>query len=194
MASPWISRVEQHLWPEGFRRNVWMIVDAARDPRILPMLREFHLEYYCLYSGPLPTAVEMAAPYLLQFDYDDKDTHRFLRHAWGNSSGVFLKCGAHVNTLRTHLRELMVVRDPDANRLVFRYYDPRVLRVYMPTCVEEELRRVFGPIECFWTEGSNSHENMLEFRLQKGKLAPRTLSLSPDGPPPDLRFNASASV
>ncbi len=30
--------------------------------------------------------------------------------------------------------------------LVFRYYDPRVLRVYLPTCSPAEFARFFGPI------------------------------------------------
>jgi len=52
----------------------------------------------------------------------------------------------------------LVVKDERGNRLVFRYYDPRVLRVYLPTCSPSELRTVFGPIECFWAEGPKSGE------------------------------------
>jgi hypothetical protein len=111
-----------------------------------------HLEYYCLYSGPLTPALEMAAPYLVQLEYDDRDTRHFLRSAWGNHWGVFLKCASHANSLRRHLREFLVVRDPEGNRLVFRYYDPRVLRVFLPTCTPDQLRTFFGPIEALWME------------------------------------------
>ena len=81
MKSQWLARIEEQFWPEGFRRDIWMIVDAARDRRIFPMLQEFHLEHYCLYSGTLPPALEAAAPYLVQLDYNDADTHGFLRRA-----------------------------------------------------------------------------------------------------------------
>ena len=37
--------------------------------------------------------------------------------------------------------------------MLFRYYDPRVLRAFLPTCTRDELRTVFGGIECFWIEG-----------------------------------------
>jgi hypothetical protein len=60
--------------------------------------------------------------------------------------------------------------------MVFRYYDPRVLRVYLPTCVTAELRTVFGPIECFWTE-SESPEYMLDFRVHDGALEQQTVCL-----------------
>ena len=123
------------------------------------------MEHYCLYSGPLSTALEAAAPYLVQLDHNDADTRRFLEHAWGNCWGVFLKCGAHANTLRHHLRKFLVVRDPEGRRLVFRYYDPRVLRIYLPTCTPEELGLFFGPIECIWLEGEDACDGVFAYRL-----------------------------
>ena len=165
----WLSRLEHCFWEEGFRRDVWMIVDAARDRKIVPMLHEFHLEHYCLYSGRIPPAIEAVTPYLVQLDYGDRETRRFLDHAWGNSWGVFLKCATHARTLRRHLREFLVMRDPKGNRLVFRYYDPRVLRVYLPTCNADELEMLFGPIERFWME-SNVAGTILDFRLDMTQL------------------------
>jgi hypothetical protein len=190
MTSQWLKRIESYLWPSGFSRDVWMIVDGARDRRIFWILREFHLEHYCLYAGALPPALEAAAPYLVQLDHDDEDTRRFLGHAWGNSWGVFLECDAHQNTLRQHLRGFLMVRDPTGNRLVFRYYDPRVLRIYLPTCNEEELTRLFGPIGCFWTEGKASR-NMLEFQFSRGRLVQRTLSLETGAVEPNAPPNSS---
>jgi uncharacterized protein DUF4123 len=176
MTSQWPSELEAYLWPGGFKRDIWLIADAARDPRILAMLRECHLEHHCLYRGALSPELEMAAPYLVQLECDDQGTRRLLRSAWGNSWGVFLKCAAHAQTLRRHLREFLVVRDSTANRLVFRYYDPRVLRVYLPTCTPEELRTFFGPIECFWLEDGTSNF-ILNYSRDKTGLAERKQSL-----------------
>jgi hypothetical protein len=94
--------------------------------RIFPMLLECHLQYSCLYTEPVPPALEIVAPYLVQLDYEYRDTRRFLTQAWGNSWGIFLKCDASLNSLRRHLRGFLVVGDPNGGRLVFRYYDPRV--------------------------------------------------------------------
>jgi len=179
MSNQSLSWIEKNLWPQGERRDIWMIVDAARDLAVFRMLLECHLEYSCLYSGFLPPALEIAAPYLVQLEYQDRDTRRLLERAWGNSWGIFLKCGLRVDKLRRHLRQFLIVQDPRGRRLVFRYYDPRVLRVYLPTCFEEQLRSVFGPIEFFWTEG-HVPEDMLEFRFHGGNLVRRTL-------PPDSK-------
>jgi hypothetical protein len=145
--------LEQLLWPSGSARDIWMIVDAARDRRIFGMLLDgFYSDHHCLFSGPLSSDLEVAAPYLIRLDHGSTKTQRFVTHAWGNSWGVFLKCGAGLTDLRSHLRELVTVRDPAGRSFLFRYYDPRVLRVYLPTCTPNELQTVFGDIECFWME------------------------------------------
>lgn len=169
--------MEELFWPQGFTRDVWMIVDCARDPqRIFRFLLGCHLEYSCLYSGVLPPALEMAAPYLVQLEHDNQETRRLIQLSWGNSWGVFLKSGTSMNKLRRHLRQFLMVRDPQGRRMVFRYYDPRVLRAYLPTCNGEELRTVFGPVESFWTEAAPDVDHMLEFRFE-GKLITETLDL-----------------
>ncbi len=170
-----LQQIEERLWPTGLSRDVWMIVDSARDRRVFPLLLECHLEYTCLYSGPLHPALETVAPYLVQLDYDYRDTRRLIRQAWGNSWGVFLKSGTSMERLRRHLREFLIVRDTRNQRLLFRYYDPRVLRAYLPTCNSGELRTIFGPIDCFSLEDKNP-DTMLEFTFDQARLVTETVS------------------
>src|SRR5262245_6456172 len=142
-----LSRLEECLWPRGSIVQIWMILDAARDPAILPLVRSWPLQTTCLYSGPIPQALARVAPHLIRLDPDNPATRRLLAQAWGNSWGVFLESEARQAELRKHLRTFLTVRDPRGNQLLFRYYDPRVLRVYLPTCRQQELHRVFGPVE-----------------------------------------------
>ena len=53
MTDQLLARIEEILWTDGPRQNVWMIVDGARSIDVFRMLIECHLEYTCLYSGPL---------------------------------------------------------------------------------------------------------------------------------------------
>lgn len=171
--------IRDTFWPNGDSRDVWMIVDCARDQqRIFRFLLGCHLEYSCLYSGYLPPALEMAAPYLVQLEPDNPETRRLVELGWGNSWGIFLRSGTSLIKLRRHLRGFLMVRDPQGRRLAFRYYDPRVLRVYLPSCNGEELRTVFGPIESFWTEPHKDLEHLHEFRFQNGKLSKKMLALT----------------
>ena len=59
---------------------------------------------------------------------------------------------ADLRTMRNHFRKLLTVYDPNGKPLLFRYYDPRVLRVYLPTCNAEELATIFGPINSYLLE------------------------------------------
>jgi hypothetical protein len=126
---------------------------------------------------PLPPQLESVAPYLVPLDYDDKKTQKFLSNAWGKNWGVFLRCDTGQDRLRRHLRSFLSVRDPRGKRLLFRYYDPRILRTYLPTCAKGELEYVFGPIECFWTESTNP-DHLLELGFERGALVQRTISLA----------------
>jgi uncharacterized protein DUF4123 len=178
MTQSLLAQIEAQLWPKGERRDIWMIADAARDRRIFRMLLESHFDYSCLYSGTLPPALEIAAPYLIQLEFEDRYTRRLIEHAWGNSWGVFLRSNTRMDKLRRHLRGFLVVRDPKGQSLVFRYYDPRVLRIYLPTCTREELRTVFGPIDCFWTE-AESPDTLLEFGFDQASMSSKAIPLAP---------------
>ena len=170
--------IEKQLWPKAGSSDVWMIVDCARDQnRIFRFLLACHLEQSCLYSGPIPPALEMAAPYLLQLQHDDPETRRLLEISWGNSWGVVLRSPTSMRNLRKHLRKLLMVRDQAGRRMAFRYYDPRILQVYLPTCTGEELRTVFGPIESFWTEHWNDPGQMLEFKIEGARLSEKSVSV-----------------
>jgi hypothetical protein len=176
-----LARIEEVLWPGENRRGVWMVADAARDRRIFPLLLACHLEYSCLYSGPLPPALEAVAPYLIQLDYEYRDTRTLIRQAWGNSWGIFLKSDVRMEHLRKHLRRFLTVRDPKGGKLVFRYYDPRVLRVFLPACTRTELRALFGPVERFWLESAKPR-TLAEFRVAGSGLVERSHDLDVPGP------------
>lgn len=136
------------LWPDdlpGYRR-VWAVLDGARDRSIHRLVDTSYREKCCLYAGEVPLRLRMAAPHLLLLERTDWLTLDLIDRGWPMSWGIFLHCEAPFAVLRRHLRGLLRVRDEDNRRLLFRYYDPRVLRVFLPTCERPELEAMFGPI------------------------------------------------
>lgn len=172
-----LDRLIETLWPTGAQSgySTWAILDSARDERIYPALRLSRLEYISLYSGKLPDALQRAAPYLVELAAGYSFTRPLLDMGWGNSWGVFLRI-KDARNLRHHLRGFLRVQDEAGRTLVFRYYDPRVLRVYLPTCQKGELATVFGPISSFLVE-SEGGEGLIEFSFDGQRLRERHTSL-----------------
>jgi hypothetical protein len=152
---------------------VFAIIDGARDERIYDAVEGTLLPKNCLYSGDLPRQLQRTAPYLVQLEREDRFTRYVINTGWGSNWASFLRTETGIKQLRRHLREFLRVRDESGKRLIFRYYDPRVLRVYLPTCWPAELDTFFGPISAFITEGEDPGE-ILEFRNEKGTLASAT--------------------
>lgn len=169
---------------------MWMVLDGARDTRVFETLLESGFLSSCLYAGFIPRALEASVPYLVQLEYDDKQTRRLLERAWGNSWGVLLRCDTRLEALRKHLRSFLTVRNPKGERFLFRYYDPRVLRVYLPSCTGEELRTFFGPIEQVWTEGVVAEE-AIQFGLEGSRLVKSVLALNATEKLPPVKSGAA---
>ena len=153
------AKIEEILWPPGgpartpeHQVKVWAVLDGARDPRIFPALDLLDRDYCCLYAGKLHPRLARAAPYLVRLEKGDRFTDFLIREGWGRSWGTFLRTQRSYSELRKHLRTFLRVKDETGRKMIFRWYDPRVLRVYLPTCTAAELRTVFGPVERYIVE------------------------------------------
>ena len=169
MADAPMERLMERLWPAGDDERAFAGLDGARDPAVHAMVARSGLEHRCLYAGALSPALAAAAPWLVKLPRDAAATREILHKGWGEAWGVFLRTGADEALLYRHLRGFLRVRDERGRPLVFRYYDPRVLRVYLPTCTAEELAYVFGPVEVFIVEGEAAG-HIQEFRVKGGAL------------------------
>ncbi|HEX4383803.1 MAG TPA: DUF4123 domain-containing protein [Myxococcales bacterium] len=132
--------------------RTYAILDGARDRNLRGWIFDTRAPRWCLYRGKLPPVLQDAAPWLLQLTAGQPYTDDFFRRYWGGSCGVLLSSAAQPADLRRHLRRFLLARDEAGRKLVFRYYDPRVLRVYLPTCTSEETAAFFGPIEAYVAE------------------------------------------
>jgi hypothetical protein len=167
MKSDRFTKLIQTLWPKGETTDtpqVYAILDGARDAKIEPLVRLGRRDYECLYSGKLAPRLQAAAPYLVHLSREGKLTRDLLESGWGQSWGLYAIApnDSGLQQLRRHFRDFLRVQDEEGKKLVFRYYDPRVLRVYLPTCTPEETKRFFGPVIRYVLEGP-SGQSLLEF-------------------------------
>jgi hypothetical protein len=154
-----VGRIIECLWPRGDKPTdpqVYAILDGARDRRIEPMMRLGGLEYCCLYGGRLSPRLQAAAPYVIHLARGARFTRELLELGWGNSWGIFTVVSPDftLQAHRRHFRTLLRVRDESGRILVFRFYDPRVLRAYLSDCTKTEAHQVFGSIPRIVFEGA----------------------------------------
>jgi len=157
--------------------RLYAALDAARDPRLLARVCDEQAPARCLFHG-VPPQVQEASPWLA-----DLTDHEFLRswlaeQALGRSSGVFLASEAGLDALERHCRTFLRVKREDGRTLLFRWWDPRVLRVYLPTCTPAELDHVFGPVTTFWVEDRDPDLLLGFTRGEGGQLRTTTLDLA----------------
>jgi hypothetical protein len=149
--------------------TVYAILDGSSVPNLPQTLERFKVETECLFRGELEADVALAAPYLVVLRADDPFTEWLLREGWGRHWGIFAVSKADLRDLRTHLRTLLKVYGPDLKPLFFRYYDPRVLRTYLPTCNAQELQAVFGPVLRYLMEDEEP-ATLLKFWPEGGQV------------------------
>ena len=170
-----VGAVSVHLFanPES---NVYAILDGASVPDLLDVLYGEHPEFECLYRGELKPDMAEVAPYLVRLESESSVTKWVIGEGWGNNWGVFAVTPLDLGGTRRHFRRFLVVHDPDGKPMYFRYYDPRVLRTYLPTCNSQELETIAGPVEWFLVEGADP-TIALRFEVQSGALKQQQLTL-----------------
>jgi hypothetical protein len=131
---------------------LYAIVDAARDRAILKLLREASPEYQSLYEGAQGEELKEVAPYLVRLPGDSPVLKSLVSQGCGKSWGVYLTCDLPLKELREHLRRFLKKKLPNGENVFFRYYDPRVLRIFLPTYRGVSATEFFGPVESYLVE------------------------------------------
>lgn len=159
------------------RGDLHVVLDGARDDAVHALTREIDGPWAYLEDGIVEASYQVAAPRVLALEHwPAQAIARLLDRGWGHSWGVFLRTSHEFPVLRRHLQTLSNVRLPNGRLAQFRFYDPRVLRSYLPTCTADELALVYGPIQEFVLEGEEP-TSASRYVLERRRLVIETVSL-----------------
>jgi len=127
---------------------LFAILDACDEPAVPQKISELgDVRAVSLYRGGAEEDYSAIAPYLVQVDSALLDW--IVAALWEHPWGIFAVSPANLETLRTHFRKFLIVQMPDTEKFYFRYYDPRVLKSFLPTCSEAELAEFLGPVQAY---------------------------------------------
>lgn len=162
------------LWEILFARDgdptlaTYTILDGAACEDLLPMLEEHDPDHCCLYAGDLDDDVEEVAPYLVRLEADHPFTAWLLESIGHQPWGIFCKAPSTLRELRKHFRQFLIVKGPEGDSLYFRFYDPRVLSTFLPTCDSEQIEEIFSPVAVFIS--GSERKSIQAIRQADGKL------------------------
>lgn len=131
----------------------FVLLDGAISPAVRDLLNQAGVFYQSLYEGEQAADLASFGPYLAEIQKGGKLMPFLIKVGWGKSWGVFLSTQMGFVDTRKQLRRFLIVDTEDGQRLLFRFYDPRVMRVFIPTCTAKQRREFFGQIEYFYLEG-----------------------------------------
>ncbi len=151
------------------RAPLYALLDAARESSGVDQAQQAMLKCESLFAGDMGQMLKDVAPHLIEFPHRSAFRAWWFEQ-WGKSVGVLLEAPVGLSEVRRHLRTLTVVRDAAKSRYFFRFYDPRVLRTFLPVATADELRQFFGPITAFYCEEEGGSE-LLAFTLAAGNLS-----------------------
>ena len=144
---------------------LFAVLDAAREPAILDLLKSSPMiRCQSLFAGEKGASLAAVAPYLVEVERRGRWLEDLTDAAWSRSWGVFLSSALDFDGLRRHLRRFLLAKGPGNKQYYFRYYDPRVLRSFLPACNAEELKAFFGPVQSYFAEGETA-ESGVRFTL-----------------------------
>lgn len=126
--------------------KLYALIDGAQAFELAFSARLMGHELYTIFSGDLAEPLAHVGPCLAVIGEPSAFVQKWLEHL-GSHAGVLFESAAHFEAVYAHLRSVFVATDEEGQEYFFRFYDPRVLRTFLPTCREDELREFFGPVE-----------------------------------------------
>lgn len=143
------------------QKQLYAILDACDAPVVPPKVKELGEDNaVSLYRGEAEEDYWAIAPYLVCVD--PAVLNWIVATLWKEPWGIFAAAEANLEIVRTHFRKFLTVEMPDGKQVYFRFYDPRVLRLFLPTCTLEQLREFFGPVGCYIASGEQL-DTLLQF-------------------------------
>jgi hypothetical protein len=147
----WVQSLRAEYFADGDLLT-YMIIDGASVAALIDHLYDDEPDFSCLLKGMLEPDMQEVAPYIVQLRDGEPFTEWVLASALGRHWGIVLCTSLDLRTLDRRYRKLLRVRGPDGEPLFFRFYDPRVLRTFLPTCEEDDLDIWFDGVRHYYAE------------------------------------------
>jgi hypothetical protein len=174
-----VEKVHQSVltWLLAPRLPLYCLVDPGAHATIPSLLDHASEPKESLYGGAADSMLAKFAPYIVQLGADSELLDELVDKGWGEGWACFFTSEAPLEELGGHFRKFFMVQLEGGKEVYFRFYDPRVLRGFLPAGSPEELAAFFGPVAEWMLEAKNS-AMMLKFSNDSNGLHTKTIPLA----------------
>jgi hypothetical protein len=139
----------------------YAVVDRAVEHHIVKAA-EYESKIWCLFPEPVDEDFAKVAPYLITVNDEMQSWLKSRETPWGFSFASSEK----PKIIRAHLRAQMnVYIEESAEKLFFRYYDPRILWAVLDSLDNVKLNHFMGPMQTIQTFFPVARETDVDERL-----------------------------
>ncbi|MEZ5083029.1 MAG: DUF4123 domain-containing protein [Bacteroidales bacterium] len=135
--------------------KLYGIIDSARNEEVFRYLITGNVEYKSLFEGTLDVQSFGVSGFLVECIKESPLFTWMTSEAWGENCCIFFTSKSNFEDLFTHFQQFNRVYLEDEKVVLFRYYDPRVLRTYLPSCSLNEIDLFFGDVQAFYAESED---------------------------------------
>ena len=142
--------------------HLYALIDGTQAIDLVFIARMLGYRAFTLFDGDMSSHVAHAGPCLIELD----EAEAFLPHwvaAIGQNAGILLETRSDLADLHCHLRDIFIVADEAGQEYFFRFYDPRVFRMFPETCTPKELAEFYGVVDRWIVEtpGADGFESWI---------------------------------
>lgn len=153
-------------------QNLYAVLDLARDPYLFAaMLEGFDAERRCLFRGRAKEELGDRTAWIARIDPEQGLLDWLLEEGWGRRAFSLMTSPLTIHRFVSHVRKFTKVRDDAGEEHFFRFYDPQVLRQYLPVFGPGEHAMFFRSIACCAIEDTRFPGSLLIARSVDGSVA-----------------------
>lgn len=155
-------------------KPLYAILDCAVDPALYEhACRLGPLAARCLFQGRLHPTVKAVSPHLVELEPDDPLALAWAREGRGANWGVMIESDAGLHRVWRRVRHFTQATLPDGEGpYLFRFWDPRVMRAFLPLLEAEQLPEWFTDIDA-WRVEAEGGSQILRYARTGGEVSIR---------------------
>ena len=135
---------------------LFCLLDASADEMIpsLLSLAQDDVRRQSLFEGDAGSTLMHWPPYLVSLPANSPLLDVLVAKGWGKGWACFFTSPATFEDLQRHFSKFLMVQLEQGAPVYFRFYDPRVLRTFLPAASSAEASMFFGPVAEWFLESA----------------------------------------